>query len=88
MTVAGSSGASPAHPSSTALVEHSQTHSELAVRAILHLGPAQQSQRTLWDVPEDGPHNTSTYLGLDFRQVPLLPLSVRPKRGRQQGTWR
>ena len=81
MTTARFSGASPAHPSSTAMAKHSQTHGNFAVSAILHLGAAQPSRRTLRDVPEDGPRNTSTCLGLDFRLAPLLPLFVGPKPG-------
>lgn len=75
MTTARFSDASSTHPSSTAMV------------AVLHPNAAQQSRTTLWDVPEDGPRNTSTCLGFDCGLVPPLPLSVGPKPGRWRGTW-
>lgn len=87
MTTAGFSGASPACPSSTAMAKHSQTHGSFAERAIMHPGAAQQSHKTLRDVPEDGPCNTSTSLGLNFGLVPLLPLSVGPEPGTLIAAW-
>jgi len=80
---AGFSGVSPARPSSTATTKHSQTHGNFAVSAILHPRAAQQSRRTLQDVPEDGPRSGG---GSGFGLTPPQPLSLGPKSGRQRGT--